>query len=521
MGVARPSNAVLAATLILLTASYGAVVIEMVGIWSAQSVYSYGFVVPLISAYICWTKWQEHLALESPPDYRFGVPLTLAGMTMLLVGRAGAIINLQFASFVVSLAGCVLLVFGRETFKRYWFPIAYLLLMVPIWNMAIDRLQDPSRIVSAKIATGVLRTIGIPVLREGTYIVLPSHTLSVMRECSGVNQLVAMVAMVLPAAYLWMTGRLRRVMIVILSIAITYASNGCRIALIGWLAFNGYGDGNLLGAYTHVSEGLAVALLGYLAIGGCFTLMSRGDRNRDELPGAEPMPPSAAGPGPHRRLWLDVATVTLVLLVASSPLFAISRDVPLPRDLAQLPATIGDWTWAVFDESPGSRLTGVSVDLVDAYRNPTGELRFEGVDRALIRTYQNSAGARVQLYVGYYGRQEEGKELTGNASNGLRLAGSSVAVAPGLPDVGEVAREKGGVRRGLLYWYDVNGKVVPDIYVAKAYTVWNTLTRRRSDGAVVMIAWEGPAGAAGNAARQRALAFAASLQPLLRQLLPH
>ena len=54
----------------------------------------------------------------------------------------------------------------------------------------------------------------------------------------------------------------------------------------------------------------------------------------------------------------------------------------------------------------------------------------------------------------------------------------------------------------MLFWYDVNGRIVADFYRLKSYTIWDAVTRRRTNGAVVMIAWDGPAGAESEAARQ-------------------
>jgi EpsI family protein len=427
---------------------------------------------------------------------------------------------LEFASFVIVIAASIALLFGRHTLQRHWFPILYLFLMVPIWNSAIDWLQDPSRVVSATIATSVLQTIGIPVMRQGTNIVLPLHTLAVMRECSGVNQLVATIAMVIPVAYLWLSGRIRRLLFVALAVLITYLSNGFRIALVGWLTYNGHGDGDLLGSYTHVSEGLVVAMVGYLAISGCFTVLSRLGRRSTRAASLER---SASSVAPrmltHRRLWLDTAIVVLMLTVGMSRLFAVSADVQLDEALNQFPAAIGDWT--VSDAGLSEPLIGVPVELVDAYPGPAHELRFTAVDDELVRTYRNPAGIQLQLYVGFYRRQEEGKELTGPAAEQLRLVASHVDLRPSVDvAVGEVVREKSGVAQGMLFWYDINGRISPRLYTAKAYSIWDALTRRRTDAAVIMIGWQGVAASSSAEVRRCARDLAARLIPVLRHHLP-
>jgi exosortase len=194
-------------------------------------------------------------------------------MVMLFVGTIAAIGLLEQTSLVVALIGFVLILFGRMTLRTHWFAIAYLLLMIPIWNYPIDLLQDPSRILSARIAVALLRVIGFPVFRQGTNIMLPEHTLAVLRECSGVNQLIALTAMVLPAAYLWLPTVTRRAAIIAIGVAVSYLGNGVRIALTGWLTVKGLSDGNP--GTLHLSEGLAISAVGYMVIGFCFSVLSK------------------------------------------------------------------------------------------------------------------------------------------------------------------------------------------------------------------------------------------------------
>jgi len=503
---------------------YGAIIAGMIDTWSTNYLYSYAFAVPFIAAYIFWTKAQEPRTLRTAPDYAFGIPLTIAGVSMLVIGRLGATIGLEQASLVVTLTGLLLLLFGRDVVRSHWFAIAYLLLMVPIWNGPISQLQDPSRVLSTKIAVNMLSFIGLPVLRQGTNIVLPSHTLAVLQECSGVNQLIALTAMVLPAAYLWLDTTARRVALLSLAVVISYLGNGVRIALVGWLAVHGLGDGDLHASY-HLLQGLGVSALGYLAIGACFSLLSK------SKPAARPRPDNdspallaAESALPQRRVWLDIAVLCILLGASVSRLSAMPLDVDLRENLRSLDPQIGDWTMEFRPSSTAVPFPGVDDDLVDVggYPSPTGEHRFTAVDDELVRGYRNSSGDRVLVYVGYYQHQEQGKELTGDASSALAAAASNLTrpIDSGTLELKEIVREKNGTRRGVLFWYDINGRIVHDIYRLKGYTLWDGLTRRRTNGAVVMIAWDGPAGAKSEAAREHAIAFAQALMPALRRHLP-
>ena len=330
--------------------------------------------------------------------------------------------------------------------------------------------------------------------------------------------------MVLPAVYLWLDSNVRRVAVLSFAVAVSYLANGIRIAVVGWLAYNGFGDGALHGN-SHLMQGLAVSAMGYLAVGAFFSLLSRSKPQpavrRDDGPS---MAAPAAVSAPIRTMWLDAVIVSLMLAAAAARVSATPLEVPLPGDLGSLDGRIGEWIEEIGRPISPDGFPAIDDALVDVGRYPseTGERRFVGVDKELVRGYRTADGARLRLYVGYYEQQREGKDLAGDASEALGSAASPLAVTAetGTFTINEIARDTARGRRGLLFWYDVNGRITPDIFTAKAYTILDAMTRRSTNGAVVMIAWDAESGADANAARLQAVAFARSLMPALRRRLP-
>jgi EpsI family protein len=213
-----------------------------------------------------------------------------------------------------------------------------------------------------------------------------------------------------------------------------------------------------------------------------------------------------------------------MLAAGASRLSAVTLDIHLSNDLRSLENRIGQWTTGISLRSSAASFPGIDDDLVDVgqYPSATGQRRFSVVDDELVRAYRSSSGAQVQLYIGYYYRQHQGKELAGETSAALAAAASQFLLKTdsGTLELNEIVREKAGTRHGLIFWYDINGRIVSNMYQAKRYTIWDAVTRRRTNGAVVMIAWEGPAGVESEAAREQAIEFARALIPLLRQYLP-
>jgi EpsI family protein len=289
-------------------------------------------------------------------------------------------------------------------------------------------------------------------------------------------------------------------------------SNGFRIALVGWLAAHGLGNGDLAASYTHVVEGLVVSAAGYGVILAFLSALARFNKIPQQQTDRRMSIPVPSSSSPvRRRRFLDLGVVGALLMAAPMPLLAGSADVGLTRDLKMLPTRVGNWRAANVDSAAATHVSGVREDLVEAYPTSTGIRRFAGVDNEVSLVYENASSGRLRLYVGYYRHQEEGRELAGETGRLLAKASAPVSLRMGSETV--TAREiVRGAEGGLLYWYDIDGRIVSNSYLVKAYTVWDGLTRQRTNGGVIMISWEGarPDG------RAEAIAFAGELIPVLQ-----
>jgi EpsI family protein len=495
---------------------YARVMFDLVNQWSDNAMFSYGFAVPLISGYLVWLKAETLKKSPIRPDYWAGVPVVLLGMLCLAVGTLGALVAVQGLSLVITLTGLVLLLFGREVLTIVAFPVLYLLLMVPVWAYPLNQLQLPSQRLSAEMAVYLLDAVGIPAFRQNTLVMLPAVTLEVLQECSGVNQLVAFLVIVIAASYLWLRTWPRRAALLGLAILVAYASNAVRIAMIGFMSSKGWRDASLTGP-AHLLEGLAISAAGYVVIACCISGLARTER----VAPSEIEPKQQERESPVRRPLVDWALVLTMVIGGVSPLLTKRFELAPSDNLERLPHRIGEWTVDSRTTAP-SRFPGIEDSFVGAYPSPTGERRFQRIDDEIVREYSNDTGERVRLYVGYYRRQDQGKEIASEAGHVLQSAARDLPLElpNGTIQLKEVVQRNASSERGLLYWYDVNGRVVSDVYAAKVYTVWDALTRVRTNGAVVMIAWEADAGPRSQQARDNAIAFARVLLVQLRPLLP-
>jgi len=72
----------------------------------------------------------------------------------------------------------------------------------------------------------------------------------------------------------------------------------------------------------------------------------------------------------------------------------------------------------------------------------------------------------------------------------------------------------------IIFWYDFNGRTATTRIGAKAYTIWNALTRGRTNGALVMVYCEREQNMTQESDSEEMKDFMVELLPVLRKYLP-
>ncbi|HLG22806.1 MAG TPA: exosortase W [Candidatus Manganitrophaceae bacterium] len=465
----------------LLAASFAACYARVFGAlvtqWGSNDMYSYGFLIPFVSLYLVWARRERVLPLRPQPRPVGGFTMVAFSLGMLAAGGAGGVVALQELSLIGLLAGGVVLILGREFFRALFFPIAYLLFMIPVWEIITDRLHFPFQVFSANVGVGLLQAFGLPVYRQGVYIELPNITLEVAKVCSGVNYLLSVIAIGAPMAYLFLKRPLLRALLILFSVAVAVLSNGARVALIGALSYYGIG-GNIHGPF-HLLQGLSVSMVGYGAIFAGLWALSK-IPSPPSAPMAERISERVAQPSvPAPALgWgksippLALSLSALLLLTGGFLHFHRPSSVPLKRDLKDFPLEIGAWQGRE------------AAPVYTLYRDI-------GIDQDLSRAYRTDSGLSATLYIGYFEFQRQGRELINYKANDLFREASTEEM---FLNTGErikvntfIKRERGGSRL-ICFWYDLNGRIVTSRYLAKLYTVWDVFAHGRTNGAIILLA---------------------------------
>jgi EpsI family protein len=468
--------------------------------------YSHGFLIPLISLYLVWAKRNLLALIPYRPSRWISSAVLVLGVGMLLAGYATGIPTIQELSLLFTVTGIVVLLFGLSSLKILWLPIVYLLFMIPVWEEAVTgHFHLPFQNISARNGIVLLNLLGIPAHREGLFIELPGTVLEVARACSGVNHLIAVIAIGIPLAYLFLSGWTRRILLILIAMVIAISANGLRVALIGILSY--FNIGSPLHGPFHILQGLFVSAVGYVALFFCtWALSGRSPSARNPVNKKKPDDSGPIGWGPKNKRPYALFSAVIFFAAAGSYMnFHSFSPVQLKKKLDQFPQEIGNWVGG-----PGNS-------------SFSGLFKEARVDQELVRTYREKGRKAVELYIGYFEYQDSTKKVINYRTEDIHRNLSLINVNGG---PGEALEINKGFQRGkakdslVFFWYDINGRIVTSRLTGKLYTAWSGLVRGRSNGAIVILSCDVAPNEDLNGAEEGLKDFIRTAYPLFREFLP-
>jgi exosortase len=260
-------NRKLAATLALLLGSFALLYYkvgeDLVYDWSGDDNYSHGFLIIPIALYFVWERRQKLFETPAEPN-RFGLIIVLASLGMLAVGLLGFEFYLTRLSMLGVLAGTVLFLLGWPHLRILFFPIAFLLLMIPIPAIIFNQIAFPLQLLASRFGEMILMAAGIPVLREGNVINLANTSLEVAEACSGIRSLVSLLTLGIVYGYMAEASKWMRTTLALATIPIAILVNALRVSGTG-LAASYYGP--------EVAEGFFHSFSGWMMFLAAFAVL--------------------------------------------------------------------------------------------------------------------------------------------------------------------------------------------------------------------------------------------------------
>lgn len=459
--------------------AFGPVLASFVRTWMIDPTFSYGFYILPLSGYLVWVKRKELAAAKIRNSFALGLPLIAASLLLLVAGRIGSMVVLEQIAFLVAVPGVVLTLFGPGFFRKVWFPVAFLVFMIPFLHSFVANFHYPFQLFSARFSTALIRLMGIPAHMDGTRIFLPGLTLEVAEACSGLNFVISLVVFGFFVLDLFLHSWKRKSLLLVLSVSVALVSNSLRIALIAVAATLGL-SADIHGPY-HVLYGTFISFIGFIVLFLGIHILRKKEKgySSPEKEGGLIID----GEVWQRSGWVSPAVLALTASFVLAGAYAHayrSSPVEPAHSLAGFPDRVAGLTGADVPP-PFPHLEGLESDYVLSRR-------YAGEGRA----------GEVFLYIRYLEYQDQGRELVNYLTDRL-LEGSKTERL--VLDTGEVltvnrsAVDVGGKKYFLLSWYETGGRTIANRYLLKARTVLDGLLRRQTAGAMVIVAETLPPGA--------------------------
>ena len=242
---------------ILLLICYFPILRQLVGDWVIDEDMGHGFFVPILAGYIAWQR-RDQVAASMGRGDRSGLLIVFWGMAQALVATLGAELFLSRTAFIISLVGTIAFLFGWQTVRALAFPLVLLLFMVPLPSIIYNQITFPLQILASTVAEKALNLIGIPALREGNILELPSQRLSVVEACSGIRSLLSLSFLSLIYSYFFDERAWMRPALFVLTVPIALIANAVRVTISGVLSEV---DTELATGFFHSLEGWVIVLV--------------------------------------------------------------------------------------------------------------------------------------------------------------------------------------------------------------------------------------------------------------------
>ena len=245
---------------------------------------SHIILIPFIALFLIYMERQRIFSITRM-SIGPGVGLAFAGSVLFVLANRSSFprdgnsqISLQTLAVLLVWAGGFLLCYGFLAFRAAAFPLLFLLLMVPLPDVILERATYALQAGSTEITYLIFQIVGTPVSRHGFLLSVPGVTIEVAKECSSIRSSIALFITCLLAAHLYLRTGWKKFVVVVLALLLSVVKNGIRIATLTLLSL--YVNPGFLNGRLHQQGGFLFFLLALLILLPVFLRMEKSDKAR-------------------------------------------------------------------------------------------------------------------------------------------------------------------------------------------------------------------------------------------------
>lgn len=199
---------------------------------------SHGPLVLASGGWLLFNQWRQVSHLQVRPPLWQVIVVIVPLLVLYAVARIAAVIEIEVYALYFVMVATLFAFVGHEVMKRLWFPIFYLIFVVPLPDTLVSFFTNPLKIWISSTAVSVLYALGYPIASAGVTIQIGQYQLLVAAACAGLNSLITLSA--LTVFYVYLTHRSNWKYMLLLSAAVVPVaifSNFMRVLILILLTY--------------------------------------------------------------------------------------------------------------------------------------------------------------------------------------------------------------------------------------------------------------------------------------------
>lgn len=220
----------------------------------------HGPIILAVAAWLLYQKRFEVVAAENRPRPVLGALLLGFGALLYIVGRSQAVLMLETGALIPLLTGLLLVFKGSKALRVCWFPLFFLVFMVPLPATLVVTVTTPLKSAVSAVASSVMYDLGYPIGRSGVVLTVGPYQLLVADACAGLNSMFTLEALGLLYMNLMnYTSVARNVFLALLIVPISFCANVIRVIILVLVTYH-FGDAAGQG-FVHGFAGMVLFLV--------------------------------------------------------------------------------------------------------------------------------------------------------------------------------------------------------------------------------------------------------------------
>lgn len=242
------------------------------GLWTTEE-QAHGPIILFLALWLIYRQWARMINKSEGKSTSVSGWVFFSGALFLyIIGRSQQILVFEMGSFIIMLVAILLIKRGNSALKAMWFPIFFLLFMIPLPSQLVSLLTMPMKMAVSYVAEHILFWANYPIARNGVILQIGPYQLLVADACAGLQTLLTLEALGL--FYLNLvhhTSVFRNVTLAILIVPISFTANVIRVIVLTLITYH-YGDAAGQG-FLHGFAGMVLFISALILILGVDTLL--------------------------------------------------------------------------------------------------------------------------------------------------------------------------------------------------------------------------------------------------------